>query len=123
MFAAQSGRLEAVQWVVEREPDSINQQDSIGWTAIFYATQKLSIDTVDSLISRGAKLDLVSKYHKFNLRRVAMSQMAKLPPDGYKQKETAQELQKRFSSLAFYIRFNRINLSRNLLLVPCVSSA
>lgn len=100
MFAAQSGRLEAVQWVVEREPDSINQQDAIGWTAIFYATQKLSIDVVDFLISRGAKIDLVSKDHKFNLRRVTMSQMSKLPPDGYKQKEIAQELLTRFSALA-----------------------
>lgn len=100
MFAAQSGRLEAVQWVVEREPDSINQQDSIGWTAIFYATQKLSLDVVDFLISRGAKIDLVSKDHKFNLRRVAMSQMSKLPPDSYKQKEAAKELLSRFSSLA-----------------------
>lgn len=100
MFAAQSGRLEAVQWVVEREPDSINQQDSIGWTAIFYAAQKLSLEVVNFLISRGAKIDLVSKDHKFNLRRVTMSQMAKLPPDSHKQKETAQELLKLFSSLA-----------------------
>ncbi|MDZ4084175.1 MAG: ankyrin repeat domain-containing protein [Bdellovibrionales bacterium] len=100
MFAAQSGRMEAVQWVVERETFSINLQDSIGWTAIFYATQRLSVDVVDFLISRGAKVDLVSKDHKFNLRRVAMSQMSKLAPESYKQKEVAKELVQRFSALA-----------------------
>ncbi len=100
MFAAQSGRLEAVQWVMDRDPDSINQQDAIGWTAVFYATQKLALDVIDFLISRGAKVDLVSKDHKFNLRRVAMSQISKIPPDNHQQKAVAQEVLTRFMSLS-----------------------
>ncbi len=78
MFAAQSGSRETLEYALRVDPELINGQDHIGWTALMFAIQARSLECVRFLIEKGADRNLESKDHKFSAHRVALIQKTRI---------------------------------------------
>ncbi len=78
MFAAQSGSRETLEYALRVDPELINAQDHIGWTALMFAIQARSLECVRFLIEKGADRNLESKDHKFSAHRVALIQKTRI---------------------------------------------
>ena len=78
MLAAQSGSRETLEYALRSNPELINAQDHIGWTALMFAIQARSPECVRFLLEKGADRNLESKDHKFSAHRVALIQKTRI---------------------------------------------
>lgn len=80
MFAAQSGDLKTMEYILDKVPAQLNAQDNIGWTALMYAIKASAPDVVSYLLAKGADKSLQSRDHKFSAIRVATIQKSRVSP-------------------------------------------
>ena len=60
--AAKSADAAAVRALLEQEPDSVTATEPDGTTALHYAVHRGDLDTVETLLAAGARVDAVTRY-------------------------------------------------------------